>query len=238
MRLGIPTAHQYVKGLLSDHSGVDLGVNINATPGNNWQGHITIRVPEERRAEFLAAANKHGYEKPTEYVRAVVSEASGVEILAPTVQTPQKPVREVPEEEGPEETEQQESDKGIRHRLAELLKQQRDRKKAVALKLLYDNTCMFCGTRLQVAKDRFYSEAAHIRGVGKPDNGPDKKSNVLVLCPNHHIQFDRGVLRLHKVNGHYQIKSETSADPLHEKNITLKHSIDEGCVKYHHERFK
>jgi len=122
--------------------------------------------------------------------------------------------------------------------LVKRLEQQRNRRKAVELKLRYDNTCMFCGTQLQVAKNRFYSEAAHIRGLGSPDNGPDKKNNMLVLCPNHHIQFDRGVLRLHKVNGHYQIKSETLTDRLHGKKISLKHSIDESHVKHHYRRFE
>ena len=59
-----------------------------------------------------------------------------------------------------------------------------------------------------------------------------------MLCPDDHIQFDRGVLRLHKVNGYYQIKSGTLADPLHEKKIGLKHSIDEAHVKHHCERFE
>ena len=130
------------------------------------------------------------------------------------------------------------SDAVIERKLVERLEQKRDRREAAALKQRYNNACMFCGTQLQVAKDRFYSEAAHIRGLGKPDNGPDNRSNMLVLCPNHHIQFDWGVLRLHKVSDHYQIKSKAVADPLDGKKITLIHSIDDDCVKSHHERFK
>ncbi len=147
---------------------------------------------------------------------------------------PERVLVEVPEEEGLEWVEQQESDEVIERRLRKRLEQQRDRKKAAALKQHYNNTCMFCGTRLQVAEDRFYSEAAHIRGVGEPHNGPDKASNMLVLCPNHHVQFDRGVLRLCKVGAHYQIESKTAADPLHGQPITPTHSIDDDCVKYHY----
>lgn len=148
------------------------------------------------------------------------------------------PAPEVPEEAGLEWIEQQESDEVIGRRAVERQEQQRDRQKAAALKQHYNNTCMFCGTRLQVAEDRFYSEAAHIRGVGAPHNGPDKASNMLVLCPNHHLQFDRGVLRLQKGGAHYQIKSQTAADPLHGKTITLTHPIDDECVKYHHDWFE
>jgi putative restriction endonuclease len=37
-----------------------------------------------------------------------------------------------------------------------------------------------------------YSEAAHIRALGKPHLGPDTVDNILCLCPNHHVLFDRG----------------------------------------------
>ena len=145
---------------------------------------------------------------------------------------------EVSGEEGLEWVEQQESDEGIERRRVERLEQHRDRKKAAVLKQHYDDTCMFCGMRLQVAEDRFYSEAAHIRGVGKPHNGPDKASNMLVLCPNHHIQFDEEILRLHKVDTLYRIESKATADPLHGKTIAPTHPIDDDCVKYHRDYFE
>ena len=75
---GYPTAHQYVKGLLGNHSGVNMKVNMGATPGKKWEGGISITVPEEGKTEFFAVVKKNGYETPTEYARAVVSEASGV----------------------------------------------------------------------------------------------------------------------------------------------------------------
>jgi putative restriction endonuclease len=41
------------------------------------------------------------------------------------------------------------------------------------VKRLHDWTC-----------DRGYSEAAHIRPLGRPHAGPDVLANVLSLCPN------------------------------------------------------
>jgi len=38
-----------------------------------------------------------------------------------------------------------------------------------------------------------YAEAAHIRPLGDPHNGPDTPDNILCLCPNHHVLFDHGV---------------------------------------------
>ena len=144
---------------------------------------------------------------------------------------------EVPEEDSLEWIDQRETDDVIGRRSVERWEQKRNRKKAAALKKHYNNTCMFCGSRLQVAGDRFYSEAAHIKGVGEPHNGPDKAINMLVLCPNHHLQFDRGVLRLQRVGDHYQILSIVPSDPLEGKRITLTHHIDDECVKYHRDWF-
>lgn len=41
-----------------------------------------------------------------------------------------------------------------------------------------------------------YAEAAHIRPLGRPHNGPDICSNILCLCPNHHVLFDAGAFRI------------------------------------------
>ena len=40
-------------------------------------------------------------------------------------------------------------------------------------------------------RGRPYAEGAHIRPLGSPHDGPDKLENVLCLCPNHHVLFDR-----------------------------------------------
>ncbi len=153
------------------------------------------------------------------------------------VPAPPKPAPEIPEEQGLEWLEQEESDKIVERRAVERHEQKRNRRKAAALKQHYDNACQFCGIRLQVAEDRFYSEAAHMKGLGEPHNGPDKATNMIVLCPNHHLQFDRGVLRLHKVGTQYRIKSKTAGDPLRGKAITLTHALDDACVKHHHDWF-
>ncbi|MEU2976609.1 HNH endonuclease [Streptomyces hirsutus] len=57
------------------------------------------------------------------------------------------------------------------------------------VKEMHADHCQVCGIQLAT---RFgtYSEAAHIRGLGQPHNGPDELANLLVLCPNHHVQFD------------------------------------------------
>jgi putative restriction endonuclease len=62
------------------------------------------------------------------------------------------------------------------------------------VKKLHDHTCQFCGIRLSVGDGRGYSEGAHIKALGGLHRGPDWTSNVLCLCPNCHVQFDRGAI--------------------------------------------
>ena len=143
------------------------------------------------------------------------------------------PEPEVVEEQGAGWLDQEESDEVVKRRAVERLEQKRDRKKAAALKKHYNNTCMFCGFRLQVSEDSFYSEAAHIKPLGKPHEGPDTMKNMLMLCPNHHLQFDRGVLRLSKDGEEYKILSIVPGDPLHGRIIVPRHELDEACVRWH-----
>lgn len=60
---------------------------------------------------------------------------------------------------------------------------------AQTVKTLYSDTCQICGLRLLTAAGAI-SQAAHIRPLGIPHNGPDSLSNLLCLCPNCHVQFD------------------------------------------------
>lgn len=57
------------------------------------------------------------------------------------------------------------------------------------IKKLYRDACQFCGTVITLRAGR-YSEAAHVRPLGRPHNGPDSKDNILCVCPNCHVRFD------------------------------------------------
>ncbi|MCZ4096017.1 YDG/SRA domain-containing protein [Streptomyces sp. H39-C1] len=63
------------------------------------------------------------------------------------------------------------------------------------VKRIHNYTCQVCDTRL-VTPSGAYAEAAHIRPLGRPHDGPDISSNVLCLCPNHHVLFDMGMLTI------------------------------------------
>lgn len=106
----------------------------------------------------------------------------------------------------------------------------RDTKIAVEVKLMYRNMCQFCGIRLSVSPDSYYAEGAHIKPLGKPYDGPDAKSNLLCLCPNHHVQFDR-----------YRISIDPDSLDLVGMSGKLRvapdHHIEKDYLWYHYDRF-
>ena len=67
----------------------------------------------------------------------------------------------------------------------------RDSAVARRVKKLHQYSCQVCGLTIETPAGP-YSEAAHIRPLGRPHDGPDVGENVLCLCPNHHVLFDSG----------------------------------------------
>lgn len=74
----------------------------------------------------------------------------------------------------------------------------RDTQVARELKGLHKNACQICGLALLLTGGETYSEAHHLRPLGKPHNGPDVRGNIIVLCPNHHAQCDARAIPLDK----------------------------------------
>jgi hypothetical protein len=107
----------------------------------------------------------------------------------------------------------------IARRVQEVQSQLRNSRHVRELKHLHNNTCCFCGkqTIVGVEPDKYYSEAAHIQPVGVPHGGPDTKANMIILCPEHHLQFDRGVLSLRQDGASLRIVSKITGDVLNGK---------------------
>ncbi|MFZ3076885.1 MAG: HNH endonuclease [Candidatus Aenigmatarchaeota archaeon] len=66
----------------------------------------------------------------------------------------------------------------------------RDNKTISQLKILRDFKCQICGNNILKKDGKFYIEAAHI--TPKKDKGAEVPINILILCPNHHKEFDLG----------------------------------------------
>lgn len=71
---------------------------------------------------------------------------------------------------------------------------QRDEKLVREMKRLYNDTCQLCGDRRLQGDEIGYSYVHHIKPLAKQRGGRDVPENVIILCPNHHDDFDNGVL--------------------------------------------
>lgn len=105
----------------------------------------------------------------------------------------------------------------------------RDTKKAREVKKLYDFTCQMCGVRLEGPAGP-YAEAAHIRPLGAPHDGPDSTENLLCLCPNHHVLFDLGGVTI--ADDFTLIGAAAGRLTVHPR-----HRISTEHVRYHREHY-
>lgn len=97
----------------------------------------------------------------------------------------------------------------------------RDTELARRLKVLHKDRCQLCSITLLVA-GKPYSEAHHIIPLGEPHNGPDTSGNIIVVCPNCHVQLDYFSIVLDP-------EAITTVDG---------HLIASASLKYHNESFE
>lgn len=77
----------------------------------------------------------------------------------------------------------------------------RDNKAIAIIKLLRGLKCQICANYIKKKDGKNYVEAAHI--TPKHKNGNETPENILILCPNHHKEFDLGDRKIiERQNGH------------------------------------
>ena len=60
----------------------------------------------------------------------------------------------------------------------------------IHIKALREHRCQICGTAIGRRNGPPYVEAAHIKP--KREGGSENLDNIMILCPNHHKEFDVG----------------------------------------------
>ncbi|XEC32817.1 HNH endonuclease [Streptomyces fradiae] len=100
------------------------------------------------------------------------------------------------------------------------------------VKRIHDYTCQVCGIRLQGATGA-YAEAAHIRPLGLPYDGPDAVENVLCLCPNHHVLLDQGMLI---INDDLSVVNRADSTVLGHLRETDNHRVSREHLAHHRVR--
>jgi 5-methylcytosine-specific restriction enzyme A len=94
----------------------------------------------------------------------------------------------------------------------------RDNRTIAYIKLVRDFKCQICSTTIKKKDGTFYIEAAHIEP--KHRKGRESPDNILLLCPNHHKEFDFGDLKITKHN------KENIDFTLNEKEYSISLKID------------
>ncbi|MEV6439517.1 HNH endonuclease [Streptomyces anulatus] len=97
------------------------------------------------------------------------------------------------------------------------------------IKVMYGHACQVCGARVETQHSH-YSEAAHIQGLGGPHHGPDRLSNLLCLCPNHHVEFDRLAIY---IDEDWAVRRNSTGDIEYELKRHTDHAVDQQYLKYH-----
>lgn len=101
----------------------------------------------------------------------------------------------------------------------------RDTKISSDIKQLYNYECQVCGTTIQTKSGR-YAEGAHIKPLGRPHDGDDSVDNLICLCPNHHVMFDKGSFAI--LDNLNLIGCETG-----KLNLHAKHKLNKSNLEYH-----
>ena len=96
------------------------------------------------------------------------------------------------------------------------------------VKRLHRFRCQMCGTRVETPTGP-YAEAAHIRPLGRPHDGPDTLANVLCLCPTHHAAFDLYGVGVAADGALIGLPGRLRAVPAH--------VLDPDCVQYRRDLF-
>ena len=105
----------------------------------------------------------------------------------------------------------------------------RDTRQSRKIKKLYDYRCQMCGTRLEGFAGP-YAEAAHVRPLGAPHDGPDSLDNLLCLCPNHHVLFDHGGVGVSEDLLLIGVEGRLMVHP--------RHRVNEDHLRYHREHYR
>ena len=103
----------------------------------------------------------------------------------------------------------------------------RDTQVAQGIKKIYQFECQVCGTAIKTKKG-LYAEGAHIKPLGKPHNGDDSADNIMCLCPNHHVMYDKGTFA---IDDDFNILGEISGS----LRVNDEHKINLDNFRYHRE---
>lgn len=111
---------------------------------------------------------------------------------------------------------------------------QRNQQLVDQMKKLYDHTCQVCGQKRLLSPDEGFSHVHHLMPLGKPHDGPDVPENLVVVCPNHHEDFEHGMLTVDPQSLEIQHSYENDVDG---RTLETREDHEPGAqyLAYHNE---
>lgn len=106
---------------------------------------------------------------------------------------------------------------------------------AAELKMRYEYRCQICRSTVELAR-RDYAEAHHVRPLGTPHEGSDLEGNIIVVCPNHHIMFDRGAICLDPKT--FLVRHVRNAFPPCGLYLADWHVLDQSSITYYQDTIR
>jgi len=104
---------------------------------------------------------------------------------------------------------------------------------ALELKRQYKWECQVCRRPIVFSQLTLYAEAHHLKPLGGPHRGPDLFGNILVLCPNHHVMFDRGAVMVEPASLLVRHRVPSVFPGGQRLYVKPWHQLDEPCLVYH-----
>jgi len=173
---------------------------------------IRIKYPENRYMITIDHSSKHHYALPYLNAWEKIPDISKVFVPAPkSEKIASSPTITM------EDIEDKDHQKTPRRKIVPISRIVRDTVKSMKMKIFYEYRCQVCNYRVDSGSN-YYSEVHHLWPLG--EGGPDTSDNMLVLCPNHHVEFDYGVIGIDPADGLSVINKS--------KNIIGKLTFKEG----------
>jgi len=105
--------------------------------------------------------------------------------------------------------------------------------------------CQICGKSIKTSNNpkEFYAEGHHLEPLSLNKNSPrnvDVEGNIIILCPNHHIEFQKHVIAIDISDCETILHLDKTSNKFHSKKIKGLniHTIEKEFIAYHYKKFK
>lgn len=111
----------------------------------------------------------------------------------------------------------------------------RDTKLSRDVKEMCNWKCQICGDRVLLPNNNYYSEGHHLQPLGGQHEGLDIAANIIILCPNHHTEFDYGSIAINPDT--YHVEHIDPDNKFHGQNMDYRRDdLSTNSIKYHYDK--